>query len=635
MGAPVRNGSIVVASSAKKARKAEKKQIAAQQGRLTRRITVALFAMTFIVYFRALFNGFIVGYDDSEYVLQNVDVLSGLTASGIWYAFTGVCVANWHPLTMLSHMVDCQFFGIAPWGHHLTSVLFHAANTTLLFLVLVRMTGAPWRSAAVAALFSLHPMHVQAVANVAQRKDVLSTFFWLLTMLAYVRYTRLPRWSTYLWVAVFLALGLMAKPMLVTLPVILLLLDWWPLNRLNGATEGGWPERKTVIRLCREKLPLLGIAAVSSVITVIVQSQAGAVASLEGRPLALRTANALIAYVAYLGKAVLPVHLAAFYPYAESYTALKVGAATALLVAITALTLWKARSSPYYAVGWFWYLIALTPVIGIIQVGQQAMADRYTYVPYIGLFIAVSWGLTEATRRSLAAQKGLKIAAAVVLALFAFATWRELGFWKNGETLWIRALAVTRDNANAHGYLGAYYANEGDFTRALEQREEAVQLDAQAPALTDLATSLMKLGRFDEARSSLVKALGLEPSNSIANFRMGELLARTGKLAEAEMYFDRIPKDDIEQYVLAANVFLEIGSYDRAESQLLEAVRLDPSNAGAWYTLGGAYEAQGHFDQALDAYREALRLKPILKAINGDIRRVEAQIAQTPPHAAE
>ncbi len=339
-----------------------------------------------------------VNYDDITYV-GSPHVQSGLTVDNIKWAFKAIHCGNWHPLTSISHMLDCQIYGLNPRWHHLTNLLLHIANTVLLFLVLVRMTGLPWRSAFVAGLFAVHPLHVESVAWVAERKDVLSTFFWMLTMYAYVRYVEHPRLTSYAPVLVFLALGLMAKPMLVTLPFVLLLLDYWPLGRFASGKKQAWPGWRLIL----EKAPLYMLAAASSVVTYLVQQKGGAMISFAQASFSARAANAVLSYGKYLWKTIWPTGLAVFYPYpADPAAAWKVGGTALVLVCISALVIFAARRRPYLATGWLWYLGTLVPVIGLVQVGEQAMADRYTYIPLIGLFIMVAWDVPELSWRNAA-----------------------------------------------------------------------------------------------------------------------------------------------------------------------------------------------------------------------------------------
>jgi hypothetical protein len=408
-------------------------------------------------------------------------VAQGLTRAGIAWAMTAKVASNWHPLTLISHMLDGQLYGLRPAGHHATSLLLHLANVLLLFEALRRMTGAVVRSAMVAALFAVHPTHVESVAWIAERKDVLSALFWILAMGAWAFYARRPSIGRYLLVSLLMILGLMAKPMVVTLPFALLLLDVWPLDRLGL----GWR------RLVLEKLPLLALSAVSSVITI--RYQEASLAPLEVVPWSLRAANALVSYTAYLGKLFLPRHLAVFYPIAPAIPAWKVAGAALLLAAITALAVWRARREPWLLTGWLWFLGTLVPVIGLVQVGRQAMADRYLYIPSIGLFLAVVWsvaGLLKEHRAALAAAAGI-----VILAL-AVATRVQVGYWADSATLFRHALAATgEDNYLAHIGLGKALMGEKDWDGAAEQLRAAL---AWRPYLVEARAGLEEVRRAKE-----------------------------------------------------------------------------------------------------------------------------------------
>jgi protein O-mannosyl-transferase len=421
----------------------------------------ALALLTLFAFLPVLGNGFVL-LDDAVYVTGNARVNQGLTGESLSWVWSANVGNNWHPLTVLSHMLDCQIFGLEPAGHHLTSLLLHLANVLLLFEVLRRMTGAAWPSAAAAALFAIHPLHVESVAWVAERKDVLSTCFWILAMGAYTLYVRRPSTGRYLLVALAMVLGLMAKPMVVTLPLALLLLDVWPLGRLR--LEPGWGRR--LARLAIEKLPLLGLSAAASVITL--QYQTTSLVALEVLPWRFRLANAAVSYATYLGKTLLPRNLAVFYPIQFAISPWKAWGAAALIAALTALVVWRMRKSPWLLVGWLWFLGTLVPVIGLIQVGRQAMADRYTYIPSIGLFLAVCWEL-----RSLAGSRKRRaaLAAAAVAAILALtaATRQQVRHWSDSISLFRHAVEVTHDNYVARLGLAKALAWRGDWTGAAEQ----------------------------------------------------------------------------------------------------------------------------------------------------------------------
>jgi hypothetical protein len=467
----------------------------------------ALALLTLTAFLPSLGNGF-VNLDDSLYVTGNRVVKKGLTGEGFAWALTANVANNWHPLTMFSHMLDCELFGLNAAGHHGMSLLLHLGNVLLLFEVLRRMTGDPWRSAAAAGLFAVHPLRVESVAWVAERKDVLSGLFWILAMGAYARYVREPSPKRYLPILLAMALGLMAKPMVVTLPFVLLLLDAWPLGRLR-LDEPGWPRR--LGRLTVEKLPLLALSAVGSLVTL--RFQTTSLVSLEVLPWSLRLANTAVSYATYLGKTILPRNLAVFYPIPLAIPAWKAWAAAALLLVLTALALWKARKAPWFLVGWLWFLGTLVPVIGIVQVGRQAMADRYTYIPSIGLFLAICWAVP-----ALAVGRRWRpvLAGATVLALLALTavTWAQVRHWSNSGTLFRHALAVTQGNYVAHVALARALVAKGDWTGAAEQFRGALALrPGLREARIGLRETLRRAGQSGEDRDALRKAQPRDAKN--------------------------------------------------------------------------------------------------------------------------
>lgn len=476
-------------------------------------LATALALLTLTAFLPSLWNGF-VNLDDPLYVTNNRVVKNGLTWEGVAWMRTANVANNWHPLTMLSHMLDCELFGVKAAGHHGMSLLIHLANVLLLFEVLRRMTGAPWRSAAAAGLFGVHPLRVESVAWVAERKDVLSALFWILALGAYGRYVRAPSVRRYLLVALAMALGLMAKPMVVTLPFALLLLDVWPLGRLKLG-EAGWARR--LGRLTVEKLPLFALSAVASVVTV--RFQTTSLVSLEALPWSLRLANAAVSYVTYLGKTVLPRNLAVFYPIPLTIPSGKALAAAALILILTALAVWKARRAPWFLVGWLWFLGTLVPVIGIVQVGRQAMADRYTYIPSIGLSLAICWGIPALSGMSaMSASRRWRpaLACATVLALLALTalTWAQVHCWSNSVTLFQHALAVTQDNYVAHVALAKSLAGKGDWTGAAEEFRNALALrPGLREARIGLRESLRRTGLPGKDRDALRKAQPRDEKN--------------------------------------------------------------------------------------------------------------------------
>lgn len=436
----------------------------------------ALALLTVLAFLPSLANGFVL-LDDPLYVTGNPRVREGITQDGLAWALTANVANNWHPLTVLSHMLDVEIFGLPPAGHHLTSLLLHLASVLLLFEALRRMTGSAFRSALVAALFAVHPTRVESVAWVAERKDVLSGVFWMLALLAYAAWVRRPSVGRYLLVALAMALGLASKPMLVTLPCVLLLLDLWPLGRRRLGS------------LVFEKLPLFALSATSSVMTL--RYQATSLAPLEALPWDLRLSNAVVSYAAYLGKAFLPRDLAVFYPFPMEIPAWKVAASAVLLALLTGLAAWKARRSPWLLVGWLWFLGTLVPVIGLVQVGRQAMADRYTYLPFIGLFLAVVWGVAElAERRRDVLRAVLTVSSVLAVLALAVMTRAQTRRWTDSVTLFQHALAVTEDNYLAHLGLAKALASQGDREGAAAQYRAALAI---RPGLVQARRELERL----------------------------------------------------------------------------------------------------------------------------------------------
>jgi len=444
--------------------------------------------------------------DDIRYVTKNRSIQQGITVDAIAWAFTSYYAGNWDPVTWLSHMVDIELFGLQPRGHHLTNLLLHLLNTLLLFLLLHRMTKSLWQSAFVAALFALHPLHVESVAWVAERKDVLSTFFLMLTMGAYIFYVERQGPARYVIVLLLFALGLMAKPMLVTLPFVFLLLDYWPLRRfipkrierVKGSADGKGKAGKrnpkkgaikaeaptkdiftwSLVRpLFLEKLPLLVLALASSVIAYLAQQRVGALELNEVLPLASRIGNAFVAYALYMMKMIWPSRLAVFYPHPESWPPLVVIGTTLLFIAITLSVLWKGRKYPYLPVGWFWYVGTLVPVIGIVQVGSHAMADRYSYIPLIGLFIMCAWGIPELIRKWRYGKEILAMSATVILLILGMVTWIQVGYWQNSIALYDHTLNVTENNSLIHNNRGNEYLALKNYAQALVDYSKAIEIN--------------------------------------------------------------------------------------------------------------------------------------------------------------
>jgi Tfp pilus assembly protein PilF len=545
--------------------------VTTDDGRRSTWICVGLTLLTVAVYAPVRGHEF-VSFDDPAYVRINPHIAHGLTWEAVRWAFTSRYEANWHPLTWISHMIDVSLFGMDAGAHHVTSLVLHVANTLLLFDVLRRMTGALGRSAFVAALFAVHPLHVESVAWVAERKDVLSTLFWMLTLEAYVAWVRDPKPRRYALIVLCFAAGLMSKPMLVTLPFTLLLLDAWPLRRMTDAASAR--------RLVVEKIPLFALAAASSVVTFLVQRGAGAVAGLDANPIDVRVANAMVSYVAYVRNMFCPTGLYALYVHERPFPMWKGVAAASVVTFVTVLAVRQARQRPWFVVGWLWFLGTLVPVVGLVQVGMQSMADRYTYVPLIGLFVAVAWEATDLVGRRRPRGLALPAVAAAVTLACAFLARRQVETWKDGETLWRHAVDVDPGNAAARNNLGTTLCDLGRFDEAVLEFREFVRISPDSvDAHHNLGYALMKSGKLGEATVHLQDALRLDPAFADAHENLGYTLRLQGRLPEAVV-------------------------------RLREALRLRPDFAAAHRDLAGVLAEQGLIDDAIREYDEALRIAP-------------------------
>ncbi|MBN1104206.1 MAG: tetratricopeptide repeat protein [Deltaproteobacteria bacterium] len=552
---------------------------------------LALVVLTLAVYWQVQGHEFLV-WDDYEYVVDNPHVRSGLTLENIAWAFTSSYASNWHPLTWLSHMLDCELYGLNPMGHHLNNLLLHLINTILLFVLFHRMTHAPWQSAFVAAVFALHPLHVESVAWVSERKDVLAAFFWMLTCLTYVGHTRRPRPGTYFLCLVLFAMGLASKPMLVTLPFCLLLLDTWPLRRdfLISVSRPSTSGAYRFLNLAWQKTPFWVLAAASGLITLLVSRSHQAAATLEALPPGLRLENAVVSYAAYLVKIFWPQNLAFFYPHPLGSRPLwMMGGSLILLTAFSLLVLKTRAKFPYLATGWFWYLVTLLPVIGIIQVGSQAMADRYTYIPLIGVSIMAAWGVPAV----LAGWRWKKIALApacgAILLLLSLYTHTEVGHWKNGATLFRRALQVTTNNDTAHYQLGNELMRQGKLEEAVYHFKEAVKIRPDHfLARHNLGSALARQGRFDEAILHYQEAARIRPTEARLFFSLGGALAQQGRSEEAVRAYKEAVRIDPADWMSHTNLgylLLQNGRLREAIRHFSEALRLNPEDQKARHNL--------------------------------------------------
>jgi protein O-mannosyl-transferase len=490
---------------------------------------IALAALTWAIFGQTLRYDF-VNYDDPSYVYQNTRIASGINVANIAWAFTHVHSENWHPLTTITHMLDCQMHGLKAGWHHFTNVLLHSLAVILLFVALERMTGALWRSAFVSAVFAVHPLHVESVAWIAERKDVLSAVFFMLALIAYLRYTRAPSIGRYLTVALVVALGLMSKPMLVTLPFVLLLLDYWPLERFKADRS---KTKQRVSQLIVEKIPLIALSAVSSVVTFLAQQ--GAIGWTEQLPVSERISNAFVAYVVYIRQMFWPTDLAVFYPHPENRLPVwEVSLALIVLVGITATAFFLRRRAPYFVTGWLWYLGMLVPVIGLLQVGWQGHADRYTYLPQIGLYIAITWAVTDLTRPWHFQRVALGVAAVLIVGTLGWRAWLQTSYWRDSETLFTHALAVTSNNDVALNNLGIIFLDKGQLDEAISKLQAAIDLRPEnAPAHDNLAKALLRKGKVAEAMVHYRKFLELDPANVEARNTLGTALIQQGHVREA------------------------------------------------------------------------------------------------------
>jgi tetratricopeptide (TPR) repeat protein len=622
---------------------------------------------TLWIYGTAARNDF-VNYDDPDYVTSNAQVQAGLTWANIRWAFTTGHASNWHPLTWISHMIDCQLFGQKPGPQHLMSVAFHVGNALLLFLVLRRMTGAHWQSAFVAALFALHPLHVESVAWISERKDVLSTFFLMLTLAAYTGYVerntiheeqaevhkppvrrgprdRAPKTSVtnpkpresgnklqlsastfYVLALAFFALGLMSKPMLVTVPFLLVLLDYWPFKRFALGAQPS--HEKQVFRLVLEKIPFLALSILSSLVTYLVQQKGGAVStslSLGGR-----ISNALVSYVRYMGKMVWPQDLSVLYPHPGHWPVWQLAAAGLLLAIISAVVCSLIYRRPEFAVGWFWYLGTLIPVIGLVQVGIQSMADRYSYIPLIGLFILVSWGAADCFSHKSWGPPVLASLAGLTLIACAVLTVQQIEFWHNSETLFSHAVQVTSKNYLAYNNLGFFQSGQGKIDEAMENYRRALEINPlYEDALNNMGYALAGRKRHAEAIPFYEAALRIKTNHVEVHNNLGNALSEIGKIPEAMEHYRYVLSQNPEHADAHNNLGIALamqGKLDEALSHFRAAIRFKPNYASAHSNLGNGLAAQRKFDEAMVEYQESLRLNPRDAQAHNNLGNVFAEL---------
>ena len=566
--------------------------------RIRPEIVIGLFLVvsTLAVYWPVGSHEF-VGYDDDGYVTENPRVKRGLTIDNFLWAFQSTRKSNWHPLTWMSHMLDVRLFGMNAGAHHMTSVFFHILNSILLFAVFRKMTGCPWPSGFVAAMFALHPLHVESVAWIAERKDVLSTFFWMLTLWSYARYAELPLMRRYLPVVGAFALGLMAKPMLVTLPFVLLLLDYWPLKRLRfNASDHQTIElhpKPTAFQLLVEKMPLFLLSLLSCTITYLIQHKAGALAAIEVQPLSLRIANALVSYCKYIQKMIWPDNLSVLYPYPASISGWQTIGALLTLGGITFLAIRYAKRFPWLAVGWLWYLGTLVPVIGLVQTGVQALADRYTYVPLIGLFIVIAWGGSRIVTGWRHKAMALSMASAVVLIFCMTASRFQVRHWYDSLALFNHALAATSDNYVMHNNLGFELASKGHLDKAITHYREALAINPDFEAAhINLGVALRRQGRVDDSIKYYNAVLNARPGYAGVHHNLGLNLLQQGRVDQAVAHFQ-------------------------------QALHIRSDYAEVYNSLGAAMVSKGKIKEAVASFRQALRLNPDLAAAKNNLDKLE------------
>ncbi|MGB8370151.1 MAG: tetratricopeptide repeat protein [Limisphaerales bacterium] len=633
-------------------------------------LCLLLVAVTLAVYWPVTRYDF-VNYDDPDYFSSNAHVQAGLTSDNVVWAFCTGYASNWHPLTWLSLMLDRELSGPGPAGPHFTNLLFHLANTVLLFLLLRQMTGlrpdtdigalasakppaqpgsstqaaVNWRSAFVAALFALHPLHVESVAWISERKDVLSTFFGLLALWAYARFVQKsevrsqksevenqgsglrPPTSGYYWLALlFFALGLMSKPMLVTLPLVMLLLDWWPLKRFTI-----YDLRFTILRLAREKIPFFVLSAISCVVTFIAQQKGGAVTKLAGISMTGRVANAFVSYARYLDKTLWPSPLANPYPHPGHWGFPLVIYSVALVAGLSAIAVLYARKFPFFFTGWFWFAGTLVPVIGLIQVGIQSMADRYTYVPLIGLFIIFVWGLAETGMSRQVPKTLIAVLIAMVLVVSTLRTRNQLNYWQNNETLFRHTLAVTENNYLAYNNLGTWLSKKGQIAEAMDCFRKSLQINPDnSDVLYNLGNAFAKLGNWDEAINNYQRALQITPNQPDVLDNLGFALAAKKQFADAVVCFEaalKLNPDYADAHNNLATVLFIQKNYNEAVRHFREALRITPGNPQIYSNLGDALVKQGQTTEAVRCYQEALRLKPGDPEIRAKLQALGAQIS--------
>ena len=578
-------------------------------------VCLALVVITLAVYLQAGNHEFL-SFDDTQYVTRNPHVSSGINGKNIVWAFTSVDAFNWHPVTWLSHMADAQLYGLNPRGHHVTNVIIHIVSSLLLLLFLLRCTGSLWQSSFVAFLFALHPLHVESVAWVAERKDVLSALFWFLTLFFYSEYVAQQKTGLYLLALFSFIVGLMSKPMLVTLPLVMCLMDYWPLDRYRRDEQEQRPHHRAgkLLPILKEKIPFLACSLLSMIITLYAQNRGGAVIGLNVISFRLRTENALIAYVNYIIKTLWPSDLAVYYPFPPTISLWHVFGSLFVLLLISAASILARRRYPFFAVGWFWFLVTLVPVIGLVQVGRQSMADRYSYLPQTGLFIMAAWGVPLLINKMRYRKGILALLASTVIIASTALTWQQLGYWRDSISLYRHTLQVTSDNYLIHYNLGVDLAEKGDLDSAIQNYRAALRISPNySEAHNNLGLALAQKGDLDVAIQEYQVTLRLSPNDVKVHYNLGNVLAQKGNLDAAIREYQialQIDPGNADAHISLGNALAQKGSPEAAIREYRIATRINPDNFDSHNNLGVALANKGDLDSAIQEYRAALWIAP-------------------------
>jgi len=569
-------------------------------------LCVFIAASILIVYLQVANHEF-TNYDDDKYVSENRLIQKSLSIETIVKVLTIETAGNWHPVTMLSHMLDYHMYGMEPGCHFLTNVLFHTLNTVLLFFLLKNTTGYLWRSAFVAILFALHPLHVESVAWISERKDVLSTFFWLLTIRSYTHYSRYSVLKRYIIVMLFLILGLMTKPMLVTLPFVLILFDFWPLKRHE--TEGF-----TCSRIFYEKIPLFILIVASSIITMIYQQKGGAVKTIASYPFYIRIENAIVSYIAYIGKILWPFRLAAYYPHTGEPPFLQIVVSLAILFFIILLSLYYSKKKPWFIFGWFLYLGTLVPVIGFVQVGSQALADRYTYIPSIGIFIMLVWTIADFFSKYRYKKAGATIATVSIISILIILSWLQTSYWQNSITLFKHALNVTANNHIAHNNLGLALKKSGKTKKAISHYKKSIDIKpGYVIAHNNLGVALSETGNIEEAIKHYATAIKIMPEFINPHINLASIFLDTGKPEKAVDECRKalkVSSEKPELFIILGDALSALEKTDRAAEQYKKAISIDPYSTIAHNRFGAFLFKNNKIDRALSHFKKALTIEP-------------------------